>query len=232
MTRTRTHPLVAAIRAALAEAADPARAPAMQAYMKSAMPFWGVANPAQRAIWRRVFAAHPLDTHEVWTRVALDLWRGAAYREERYAAIGLTDLPRYRSYRTFDAVPLFEEMVVTGAWWDLVDPVATHHLGDVLAAEPVKAARLMRRWATDADLWKRRAAILCQIGRKAHTDLPLLYDCLEPNLADPAFFIRKAIGWALRQYARTDAAEVRRYVRAHRARLSPLSSREALKHIG
>lgn len=141
----------------------------MQAYTKSEMPFRGVSSPAQRLIWRAVFPQHVLDTREAWERVALDLWRGARYREERYAAIGLTDLPRCRAYRTMAAVPLFEEMVVTGAWWDLVDPLTTHHLGDVLTAERRPATALMRRWATDPILWKRRAAILCQIRGKAQT---------------------------------------------------------------
>ena len=80
-------------------------------------------------------------------------------------------------------------------------------------------------------MWKRRTSILCQLSFKADTDLALLYDCIEPNLADREFFIRKAIGWALRQHAWTDAAEVTRYVNAHRARLSPLSVREALKNV-
>ena len=81
-------------------------------------------------------------------------------------------------------------------------------------------------------MWKRRTAILCQLGSKAHTDLELLYACIEPSLGSQEFFLRKAIGWALRQYAWTDAAEVKRYVRRQRDRLSPLSVREALKNIG
>jgi hypothetical protein len=90
----------------------------------------------------------------------------------------------------------------------------------------------MHRWSRDPVLWKRRSAILCQLGFKERTDLSLLYDCIEPNLDDTEFFIRKAIGWALRQYAWTDPIEVRRYVRELGDRLSPLSRREALKNIG
>jgi 3-methyladenine DNA glycosylase AlkD len=89
----------------------------------------------------------------------------------------------------------------------------------------------MRKWARGPDLWKRRAAILCQLRRKRETDLALLYDCIEPNLADREFFIRKAIGWALRAYAWTDPREVKKYVKANRARLSSLSIREALKNV-
>jgi 3-methyladenine DNA glycosylase AlkD len=93
-------------------------------------------------------------------------------------------------------------------------------------------SKLMRRWSKDSDLWKRRAAILCQIRFKRDTDLALLYDCIEPNLADNQFFMRKAIGWALRQYAWVDPREVKRYVKKNRARLSGLSIREALKNVG
>ncbi len=179
-----------------------------------------------------MFQAHPLASPDEWQRVALTLWREAAFREERYAAIALTDLRTYASHRTMASVPMFEEMIVTGAWWDLVDPIATHQLGDVLRTDPSRLSKLMRRWSRDDDMWKRRAAILCQIRFKRDTDLTLLYDCIEPNLADTQFFIRKAIGWALRQYAWSDPREVKRYVTANRERLSGLSVREALKNIG
>ena len=227
----RPHPLTAALRAGLAAAADPARAKGAQAYMKSEMPFWGVPSPVQKRLWRDAFAAHPLETATDWTRVVLELWRPAAFREERYAAVGLASDRRYLAYRTPAAIPMLEEMIVTGAWWDYVDAVASHPLGDVLVSNPRRVSALMRRWARDPNLWKRRAAILCQLQRKGATDLALLYDCLEPNLADREFFMRKAIGWALRQYAWTDPAEVKRYVKANRDSLSPLSAREALKNI-
>ena len=107
------------------------------------------------------------------------------------------------------SVPMFEEMIVTGAWWDFVD-ADRHAPASATSCAPSRRGMttLMRRWARDDDMWKRRAAILCQIRFKRDTDLKLLYDCIEPNLADTEFFIRKAIGWALRQYAWTDPTEV------------------------
>jgi 3-methyladenine DNA glycosylase AlkD len=174
---------------------------------------------------------HPLSTSAAWQEAVLQLWRPAKFREERYAAVGLASDRRYLSYRTPDVIPMLEEMIVTGAWWDYVDALASHPLGDVLVSDPPRVSRLMRRWARDADMWKRRSAILCQLRRKSSTDLSLLYDCIEPNLDDREFFIRKAIGWALRQYAWTDPREVRRYVRANSLRLSALSAREATKNI-
>ena len=222
------HPLARAVCAALKQAADPAKARPMQAYMKSAMPFRGVSGPEQKRMWRALFSSRPLASFDEWQRVALELWRGAAFREERYAALGLTDLRRYAEYRTFAAIPMFEEMIVTGAWWDFVDAVATHQLQDVLRVDPRRMKPLMRRWAKSSDMWKRRAAILCQIRSKRETDLALLYACIEPNLAHRDFFIRKAIGWALREYSKTDGAAVAAFVEANSSRLSPLTRREAL----
>jgi 3-methyladenine DNA glycosylase AlkD len=227
-----THPLVLEVRAALKKAADPAKAPKMRAYMKSAMPYRGVSSPEQKAIWRRVFPRHDLSSRAEWEDVALTLWRAATFREERYAAIALTDLRTYAAHRTMPSIPMFEEMIVSGAWWDLVDAIATHQLGDVLRADRPQMSTLMRRWSRDSDMWKRRAAILCQIRFRRDTDLALLYDCIEPNLSDQQFFVRKAIGWALRQYAWVDPREVKRYVKENRERLSGLSVREALKNAG
>jgi 3-methyladenine DNA glycosylase AlkD len=227
-----THPLVVEVREALEKAADPVKAPEMQAYMKSTMPYRGVSGTQQKAIWKGVFPAHSRSTMNEWQGVALTLWRDATFREERYAAVAWTGLRSFASYRTMASIPMFEEMIVSGAWWDFVDAIAGRQLGDILQTDPRRMSKLMRRWARDEHLWKRRSAILCQLGFKHETDLTLLYDCIEPNLADKEFFIRKAIGWALRQYAWTDPREVKRYVKANRSRLSNLSVREALKNVG
>jgi 3-methyladenine DNA glycosylase AlkD len=90
---------------------------------------------------------------------------------------------------------------------------------------------MMLAWSKSDDMWKRRTSIICQLGFKKNTDLDLLYACIEPSLDSKEFFLRKGIGWALRQYAWTDPAEVKRYVRRHKDRLSSLSQREALKNI-
>ena len=113
---------------------------------------------------------------------------------------------------------------------DSIDPVA-HRVGLLLRRYPEPIRATMLAWSRSDDLWKRRASIICQNRFKANTDLGLLYACIEPSLASREFFLRKAIGWALRQYAGTDPAEVVRYVAAHQDRLSGLSQREALKNV-
>jgi 3-methyladenine DNA glycosylase AlkD len=122
-------------------------------------------------------------------------------------------------------------MIVDGAWWDHVDAIVTQRFWPILQSDRDAMKTAMLAWSRDDNMWKRRSAILCQIKAKAATDLDFLYACIEPNLDSTEFFLRKAIGWALRQYAWTDPAEVKRYVAANETRLSGLSRREALKNI-
>ena len=198
--------------------------------MKTTMPFHGVDASTLRAICKRVFASHPLESAAGWRRDVLALFRGARFREERYAAIELTGDRRARPYQTMEALPMYEEMIVGGAWWDLVDTLATKRLGELLRHEPLAMRKAMRAWSRSPDLWKRRSAILCQNSFRKDTDVAFLYACIEPSIASKEFFLRKAIGWALRSYAWTDPIEVVRYVKANEKRLSFLSRREALKN--
>jgi 3-methyladenine DNA glycosylase AlkD len=224
-------PLLAALRRELARAGTAERAAGARAYMKSAMPFHGVDTETLRAICKAVFALHPVTSAPRWRRDVLTLWRGAQFREERYAAIGLTGDRRARPFQTMESLPMYEEMIVTGAWWDTVDSLASKRLGEVLRNEPAPMRKAMRAWSRSDDLWKRRSAILCQITFKKDTDLDLLFGLIEPSLGSREFFLRKAIGWALRSYAWTDEKPIVRYVEENRARLSPLSIREALKNV-
>jgi 3-methyladenine DNA glycosylase AlkD len=224
--------LLAAIRDGLAAAADPGRAPGMQAYMKSAMPYRGVTSPVNKPIFKRAIEKHPLPNAASWAAAVRRLFHEASYREEWYGSVALLTHRHYRDHRTLAALPLYEELIVAGAWWDVVDEIATGPLRDLLAAQPDAMGRAMREWSVSSDLWKRRSSIICHVGRRRTIDLRLLYDCIEPNLADRDFFIRKAIGWALRDYAWVDPEEVVRYVAANEGRLSGLSRREALKNVG
>lgn len=219
------------VRAALAQVADPARAPVMQAYMKSAMPYLGVSAVPLRMTCRALFADLRYETGAQWQADVLTIWRGAQFREERYAALELSGIGAARAFQRMDALAMYEEMIVTGAWWDYVDTIAAHRLLAILQAEGVPMKQAMLTWAQSDNMWKRRSAILCQLNAKGQTDLDLLYACIGPSLASREFFLRKAIGWALRQYARTDAVEVARHVTSLGEKLSPLSKREAMKHI-
>jgi len=224
--------LAAMIHDRLKEAADPARADGMQAYMKSAMPYLGVSTVPMRKVCKAVFAGLDWPDSAAWQKDVLAIWRGARFREERYAAIELTGVRAAHAFQRMDALPMYEEMIVDGAWWDYVDAIATQRLWEILQNDRDAMKAAMLAWSGDGNMWKRRSAILCQIKAKAATDLDFLYACIAPSLDSKEFFLRKAIGWALRQYAWTDPAEVRRYVAANAARLSGLSQREALKNVG
>jgi 3-methyladenine DNA glycosylase AlkD len=224
--------LLPRLRTALQQVGDSIKAPAMQAYMKSAMPYHGVPTPLFRKVCKATFADLQFTAASHWRAQVLDLWRHARFREERYAALYLAGDKRARPFQTLSAMKMYEELVVSGAWWDYVDDIASHRIGPILRDYPVPMRRKMLSWSKSNNLWKRRSAIICQLGFKADTDLELLYACIEPSLESREFFLQKAIGWALRQYAWTDGAEIKRYVRLRRVRLSALSYREALKNIG
>lgn|SRR5690606_12059742 len=226
------HDLVREMRSALAAAGDPDKAAPMQAYMKSAMPFLGVQKPARVAALRPVLLRHTLPDRGSWEGTIRTLWDGAGYREHRYAAI---DLARHRPYSAWAtdlrSLDLYDHMIVTGAWWDYVDEIAIRLVGPLLRQHPDDMDDVVRRWSRDPDRWRRRAAVICQVGAREATDLALLTACVLDNAADPDFFLRKGIGWALREYAKADPAWVRAFVSAYQSRLSPLSAREATRNL-
>lgn len=203
---------------------DGAYAAGAQSYMKSDLPYLGVRMPDLRRAWRSALVARSVDGRTELAAAVSELWDDAAFREERYTAIALLD-----HYSQWVSLDLLERLIVEGAWWDYVDMLA-RQVGRLLRDDRSVDVE-MRRWSTDSNMWKRRVSIICQLGFRGDTDLELLYDCIEPNLGDREFFVRKAIGWALRDYAWHDPVEVDRYVRDHEARLSGLSRREATKNL-
>ncbi|HVK26164.1 MAG TPA: DNA alkylation repair protein [Actinokineospora sp.] len=222
--------LVTAVRTGLQASANPAKAPDMQRYMKSDMPYYGVAKPERAALIKAVFSEHPITDRAVWIDTMAALWRQATHREQRYVALDLANHKPYQRWQDVDLLPLYEEFIVTGAWWDYVDEIANRRVGSLLRAHPAQVAPLMRVWAEDGDRWRRRTSVICQLASKQDTDVDLLVDAIEANIDDPDFFLRKGIGWALREYAKTEPGWVRHFVDTHPG-LSPLSRREALKHF-
>ena len=229
--------LVDALREVLAANADAARAAQQQAYMKSAMPYRGLATATLRSVVRPILRdpVHAMADRGEWEATVRTLWDEATHREERYVAIELTGIRPYTRWLDPDALDLHEHLVRTGQWWDLVDPVASDRVGTVLLEHREEVTPRIEDWAVDEDLWVRRTAIISQLKHAERTDLTLLAHCIEANVEGTAygrtFWIRKAIGWALRQHARTDPEWVRGTVDALGDRLSGLSRREALKHL-
>ncbi len=228
--------LIDHLRGAFATHADPARAPAMQAYMKSALPFHGIGTPLRRRLMAEAVRAHPLLDTATLGAAMQRLWTEARFREERYAAMELARARPHVRLLSIELLPLYERMIRDSAWWDICDDISGNALTQLLAREPAAMKPVLRRWAGGGDLWLRRAAMLCQRRiAPAAFDARLLYDCILPSLApDPLageFFLRKGIGWALRERSYAAPDEVQAFVREYTDRLSPLTKREAMKAI-
>ena len=217
------------IRDTLRERADPVRGAGMQAYMKSSLPSLGVRVPEVRRVVASAVAAAPFATPEQLRATVLELWRTAGAREERYAAIDLTG--GRLADGDLQMLQVYEEIIRSGAWWDFADGVSGRLCG-LLQAHRAEMTAVLLSWSRDTDFWIRRASITAQLKAKEATDTALLAQVIETNLADPEFFIRKAVGWALREYAKTAPAWVAGFVEEHASRMSPLSRREALRRIG
>jgi 3-methyladenine DNA glycosylase AlkD len=225
---TSTDLLSAFVAAQFRARADPERAGPMAAYMKTAMPFYGVTKPDRVPVYREMkkrFAPASRREYEAGVRA---LWR-LGRREERYAAIEYAR--QGDDFVTVESLPLYERLVREGAWWDLVDDIAIRLAGRALLKQRAKVRPVMRRWIDHEHLWVRRAALLCQIGHKQHTDQRQLFGHCLRRAAESEFFIRKAIGWALRDYSYTAPEAVRDFLAAHREQLSGLSLREGAKQL-
>lgn len=221
-------PIVQLIRSELALAANPANAIPMQKYMKSAMPYRGVKSPEFKPIMRNALKTHPIKDFAEWVKAIQQLWN-AKFREERYAAIYI--LMHYNKFWTMEAVPLVKYLIQSGAWWDLVDGLATHVVGGILRKEPLTMRKVLDDWINDEDVWLRRTAILAQEKFGIETDEEMLFRYCEICLHENIFWIQKAIGWVLRSYSKHNAPSVRRFYDKHHAKLSTVSKREILKYI-
>jgi 3-methyladenine DNA glycosylase AlkD len=200
----------------------------MQAYMRTEMPFYGVQKAGREPIIRELVRGYPPDDRDEYEAIVLALW-GLPHREEKYLALAVA-----RGHRRFimaESLPLYRMLIVDGAWWDLVDEVATHIVRDLLLVHPGPTWPVVDTWVDDEDMWLRRAAIICQVGAKGSTHESRLFDYCSRRAHEEAFFIRKAIGWALREYSKTNPSAVAEFVAANEDRLSGLSKREATRHL-
>ncbi len=199
----------------------------MAAYMKQQFPFLGVKTPARRAASKPLLsAAKAWTAHEI-----LDVADALMDESEREFAQVAVDLVRanVKTLRSGDLGRL-RGLIQTKSWWDTVDALAVHGVGPVVKADR-ELQGVMDQWIEDDDIWVARTAILHQLLWKSDTDAKRLFHYCDIRGSDQEFFIRKALGWALRQYARTDPDAVRSYVERNEERLSGLTKREALKHL-
>jgi 3-methyladenine DNA glycosylase AlkD len=220
--------VVGRLTATYGAAADPGRAPAMRAYMKDVAPFLGLTTPVRRALSRTVLEGTRRPAESDCAAIALRCWR-LPEREYHYFAVDY--LRRHVGRCSSAFLPVARHLVTTVPWWDTVDLLAAHVVGALVAADRDLTAD-MDAWIEDENLWLVRAALLHQLRYRERTDTARLFGHCLRQAGHEDFFVRKAIGWCLREYAKTDPEAVRAFLARERDRFAPLSVREALKNLG
>lgn len=197
-----------------------------KAYLRNQFEFLGLTKPQRSTLEIPVFKEHkPKDERELQS-VLENLW-SKTEREYHYCALEYAI--RYKKLLTADSLPLIEKMIREKAWWDTVDTIATHLLGHILKKNP-SCILIMHKWSEDSFLWIRRSALLYQLKWKKDTDADLLFHFCFKLIGEKDFFIRKAIGWALREYSKTNPEKVREFIQ-NQPKLSPLSIKEGSKYL-
>lgn len=219
--------LVEELRTQFEAHADPSAAAAMSRYMRNQFLFLGIASPLRRSLEQELLAKLRRADEPELTVVARYLWE-LPEREYQYTALAL--LGRAAKRLSPASLELCHDLIVLKSWWDTVDALAAQVVGIIVLGHPEEVAR-MDLWIESPHLWLRRSALIHQLKFKERTDTDRLFHYCLLMASDKDFFIRKAIGWALRQYSWTDPTAVREFVVANGALLSPLSKREALLAI-
>ena len=219
------HRYVASIKTLLEQNADPAQAGPMKKYMRDQFEYLGIKSPQLKILCRQVIQKNGLPALEELHGMIRELW-DLPQREFQYVAMGLME--RLEKKLPANAIKTLEYMIAHKSWWDTVDNIS-HVVGVHFKRYPDVREKYLPKWRVAKDLWLRRTAILFQLDYKAETDFVLLSAIIQENLGSDKFFINKAIGWSLRQYARIDPEAVKQFVNS--TPLHPLSRREALKHL-
>ena len=220
------HPYVTSLKDLFEKNADPSQAPAMKKYMRDQFEYLGIKTPKNGALQKEFFAEHGFPALEDLDEILRDLW-SLPQREFQYIAVGLQ--ARFEKQLPADFITTIEYLITTKSWWDTVDSIAGGVVGTHFKRYPAVKKKYLAKWRKSDNFWLRRTTILFQLNYKQETDFDLLCDIIRENLDSKEFFINKAIGWSLRQYARIDPKAVKKFVKA--TPLHPLSRREAMKHL-
>lgn len=206
--------------------ADAERARAMERYMRNQFRFFGIAGPRRKELMRSFvneWRALPMSA----ARSAVQWLWSQEERECQYIAMELYQR-RQKDFEQED-LTLIEALIVVKSWWDTVDFLAANLAGPYFLRYSGQMEPVTNRWSLSDHLWLRRSSVLFQLKYKDQTREDLLFGYCAKCAGEKDFFIRKAIGWALRQFAKTEPEKVRRFLRSHK--LSALSTREALKSL-
>lgn len=206
--------------------ADPKKAAQMRAYMKDQFEYLGLPSPLRRELTKQFFNENKYPEPEDVIPLVETCWQ-MPNREYKYFALEL--LVKMKKKLGHDAIHLYEKLITNQGWWDTVDLIAPSLVGYHLLQHPGERAAYVNKWILSGNIWLQRSAILFQLKYRTETDTRLLTSVILRLKDSKEFFIRKAIGWILREYSKTDPDFVVRFVQSQD--LSGLSHREALKRI-
>jgi len=214
------------LRQKFIENANPVFALQMNAYMRNQYPFFGIKAPEQLQIRKDFLNDHGLPEIGQLTNLIKEFWEQSE-REFQHFGMALSD--KYSRKTNVDFIETMEYMIVTKSWWDTVDFIAANLVGAHFKRFPELIPVYTKKWMDSGNIWLQRSALLFQLKYKKNTDTELLFVLIEKLKDSKEFFIRKAIGWVLREYSKTDPVTVCGFVDSHQ--LQPLSRKEALKVI-
>lgn len=220
------HPYAASLKELFEQYANPVQAAPMKNYMRDQFEYLGIKTPQNTALQKEFYKKHGSPELSELNEILTDLW-SLPEREFQYVGLGL--LGKFEKELPAEFIATVEYLIITKSWWDTVDAIASHTVGTHFKRFPSVREKYLKKWRKARNVWLRRTTILFQLGYKQETDFDLLSELIHENLGSKEFFINKAIGWALRQYAYTDPQAVKQFVTS--TPLQPLSRREALKHL-
>jgi 3-methyladenine DNA glycosylase AlkD len=220
------HVYVASLKIMFEQNADPVQAAPMKKYMRDQFEYLGIKTPQNAALQKAFYKEYGLPELSELDPILRELWL-LPEREFQYIGMGL--LGKFEKQLPDKFIDTVEYLIVTKSWWDTVDALASHTVGTHFGRFPKIRESHLKKWRKSKNIWVRRTTLLFQLGYKRETDFSLLREIIRENLGSDEFFINKAIGWSLRQYAYIDPNAVKKFVQS--TPLHPLSRREAMKHL-
>jgi len=206
---------------------NPENAFAMAKYMRNHFSFFGIKTDDRRRIFKTIWKENQKKVSKNPREIALKLY-SKTQRELHYCAIEILIKQLKGNYEKEDIL-LIEKLLFTNSWWDSVDTISKNILGEYLLEFPLETKKVINHFSNSDNMWLNRSAILFQLGYKGKTNFELLQFECEKHKNSDEFFIQKAIGWALREYAKTNPEGVKNFV--NNCNLKTLSKKEALKNI-
>lgn len=206
--------------------ADPEKAIPMANYMKNHFPFLGIKTPERNQLLKEFFQETAINKKPFSQDFVEQLW---SFKEREYHYAALHYCQKYKKGFTNEDIPFFQKLITTNSWWDTVDTIAPHIIGEIAGRFPTVIPQYIDLWSTNENIWLRRSAILFQLKYKSKTNADLLYHYCLANADTKEFFTQKAIGWALREFSKTNPDSVRTFIQSNA--LPKLSVREGSKYI-